>query len=167
MKLSRITSFASMFLAVILSAPAFAAPDAHSALPGTLNYVEGQAYIGSDPLNADSIGSASLAPGQTLETDNGKAEILLTPGVFLRVDDNSAVKMISPSITDTEVQLNQGRVMVEVAEIHDQNNLRISEGGLETRLVKKGLYEFDADRQEIVVFDGKAQVQDGDRTIGV
>ena len=167
MKLSRITSFASMFLAVILSAPAFATPDAHSALPGTLNYVEGQAYIDSNSLNADSIGSASLAPGQTLATDNGKAEILLTPGVFLRVDNNSAVKMISPSITDTEVQLNQGRVMVEVAEIHDQNNLRISEGGLETKLVKKGLYEFDADRQEIVVFDGKAQVQDGDHTIGV
>ena len=166
MKLSRITSIASMFLAVILSAPAFAA-DGHSALPGSINYVEGQAYIGSDSLNADSIGSIALEPGQTLATDDGKAEILLTPGVFLRVDSNSAVKMISPSITDTEVQLNQGRAMVEVAEIHDQNNLRISEGGLETRLVKKGLYEFDADRQEIVVFDGKAEVQDGDHTIGV
>jgi FecR protein len=166
MKLSRITSFASMFLAVILSAPAFAA-DAHSALPGSLNYVEGQAYIGSDSLNADSVGSVALEPGQTLATDNGKAEILLTPGVFLRVDSNSAVKMISPSLTDTEVQLEQGRAMVEVAEIHDQNNLRISEGGLETRLVKKGLYEFDADRQEILVFDGKAEAQDGDRAVSI
>ena len=105
MKLSRITSFASLFLAVVLSAPAFATTDAHSALPGTLNYVEGQASIGSDPLNADSIGSTTLQPGQTLETGNGKAEVLLTPGVFLRVDSNSAVKMISPSITDTEIQL--------------------------------------------------------------
>ena len=172
MKLSRITAIAGSliagsFLAVILSAPAFATPDAHSALPGTLNYVEGQAYIGQDSLNANSIGNEMLRPGETLATDNGKAEILLTPGVFLRVDSNSAVKMISPSITDTEVELGQGRVMVEVAEIHDQNNLRISEGGVETRLVKKGVYEFDADRQEILVFDGKADVQDGDRTISV
>ena len=155
MKLSRITAiagslFAGPFLAVILSAPAFATPDAHSALPGTLNYVEGQAYIGQDSLNANSIGNEMLRPGETLSTDNGKAEILLTPGVFLRVDSNSAVKMISPSITDTEVELGQGRAMVEVAEIHDQNNLRISEGGVETRLVKKGVYEFDADRQEIL-----------------
>lgn len=167
MMLSRITALTSLFLAVILSAPAFAAPDAHSALPGTLNYVEGQVNIGQDSLSANSIGSTMLEPNQTLETGNGKAEILLTPGVFLRVDSDSAVKMISPGLTNTEVELDQGRAMVEVAEIHDQNNLRISEGGLETRLIKKGLYEFDADRQEILVYDGKADVQAGDHTIGV
>jgi hypothetical protein len=167
MKLSRITSITSLFLAVISSTSVFAASDARSALPGTVNYIEGQVNIGSDTLNADSIGSTMLEPNQTLETGAGKAEILLTPGVFLRVDDNSAVRMISPGLTNTEVQLDQGRAMVEVAEIHDQNHLRISTGGFETLLVKKGLYEFDADRQEIMVFDGKAQVFAEDRTISV
>lgn len=166
-KLSRMTTLAGLFLAVISSTSAFAAPDARSALPGTVNYIEGQVNIGSDTLNADSIGSAMLEPNQTLETGTGKAEILLTPGVFLRVDDNSAVRMISPGLTNTEIQLDQGRAMVEVAEIHDQNHLRIDAGGVQTQLVKKGLYEFDADRQEILTFDGKALVQDGDRTISV
>lgn len=166
MKLSRITAIASSFLAVILSAPAFAAPGANSALPGTLNYVEGQVNIGQDTLNANAVGTA-LRPDEVLETGNGKAEILLTPGVFLRVDNNSAVRMISPSITNTAVELEQGRAMVEVAEIHDENNLRIREGGVETRLEKKGLYEFDADRQEILVFDGKAVAEDGDRDISI
>jgi hypothetical protein len=162
-----------MFLAVILSAPAFAAPSypansgAHSALPGTLNYVEGQANIGSDTLDANSVGSANLANGQSLETGNGKAEILLTPGVFLRVDGNSAVQMISSSITNTEVRLDQGRAMVEVDELHDQNHLRVSENGVETQLVKKGVYEFDADKQQVLVFDGKADVQEGDKTVSV
>ena len=166
MKLLKPASIVSLVLAVILSAPAFAvSPDAHSALPGTLNYVEGQANIGAETLNGNSIGSATLQPGQTLNTGNGKAEILLTPGVFLRVDDQSAVKMISPSITDTELELQRGRAMVEVAEIHAQNNLRISEDGIATQLVKKGLYEFDADQQQVVVFDGKARVQDGDRGV--
>jgi hypothetical protein len=171
--LSRITSIASLFLAVILSAPAFAAPsytansDARSALPGTLNYVEGQANIGSDTLNANSVGSATLANGQSLETGNGKAEILLTPGVFLRLDGNSALQMISSSITNTEVQLDQGRAMVEVDELHDQNHLRVSENGVVTQLVKKGVYEFDADKQQLLVFDGKADVQAGDRTVSV
>ena len=172
MKLSRTTAilgsfFASSFLAVVLSAPAFAAPDAPAALPGTLNYVEGQAYIGQDSLNANSVGNETLRAGEVLETENGKAEILLTPGVFLRVDSDSAVKMISPSLTDTEVELGQGRVMVEVAEIHDQNNLVISEGGIATRLVKKGVYKFDADRQEIMVFDGKAITQDRDHDVSI
>lgn len=168
MKLSRMASIASLFLAVILSAPVFAVtPDAHSALPGTLNYVEGQANIGQDALDGNSVGSATLDPGQTLETGSGKAEVLLTPGVFLRVDDNSSVRMISPSITNTEIQIDQGQAMVEVAEIHDQNNLLINEDGVQTRLVKTGLYEFDADRQQVLVFDGKADVFDGDRTVGV
>ncbi len=168
MKLSRITTLISMFLAVILCAPAYAAsPDAHSALPGALNYVEGQASIAGNTLNGNSVGSTTLQPGETLETGKGKAEILLTPGVFLRVDENSAVKMVSPSITNTEVQLDQGRAMVEVAEIHDQNNLRVSEDGVQSRLVKKGLYEFDAGKQQVLVFDGKADVQEGDRTVEV
>jgi len=171
--LSRITSIASLFLAVILSAPGFASSafattsDAHSALPGTLNYVEGQANIGSDTLSANSVGSATLENGQSLDTGNGKAEVLLTPGVFLRLDGNSAVQMISSSITNTEVRLDQGRAMVEVDELHDQNHLRVSENGVETQLVKKGVYEFDADRQEVAVFAGKADVQDGDRTVSV
>lgn len=167
MKLSRIKLFVSSILAVILSAPALAASDAHSALPGTLNYVEGQANIGSNTLNAGSLGSAMLEPGQTLNTGNGKAEILLTPGVFLRVDGDSAVKMISPSITNTRIQLEQGRAMLEVAELHDQNHLFVREDGFDTQLVKKGLYEFDADKQQILVFDGKAHVQDGDRIVSV
>ncbi len=169
LKLSRIVTIAlaGVFLAVISSTSAFAAPDARSALPGTVNYIEGQVNLGSDTLNADSIGSAMLEPNQTLETGNGKAEILLTPGVFLRLDENSAVRMISPSITNTEIQLDQGRAMVEVAEIHDQNRLRIDAGGVQTLLEKKGLYEFDADRQEILVFDGKAQVFAEDRAVSV
>ncbi len=41
---------ASFFLAAILSAPVFAdAPSANSAVPGTLNYIEGKASMGSQP----------------------------------------------------------------------------------------------------------------------
>jgi hypothetical protein len=64
MKLSRKTSIVSLFLAVILSVPAFAQSGAHSALPGALNYVEGQANIGPDSLNADSVGSTTLQPAR-------------------------------------------------------------------------------------------------------
>jgi hypothetical protein len=55
--------------------------------PGTVNYVEGQASIDSHALNSKSIGSAELQPGQLLTTKKGKVEILLTPGVFLRVSN--------------------------------------------------------------------------------
>jgi FecR protein len=164
MRLSRFTTFASVVLAAILSAPAWAA---RTALPGTLNYVEGSASIGAQALDSKSIGSAELQAGQSLATEDGKAEILLTPGVYLRVGDNSSVRLISPSLIDTRVAVEKGEAMVEVDELHSENDIRITENGINTQLVKTGLYDFDANQNQLRVFDGKAVVQDGDRNVTV
>jgi hypothetical protein len=93
--------------------------------------------------------------------------MLLTPGVFFRLGDNSAATLISPSLTNTEVALNQGQAMVEVAEIHKDNLLRVEENGATTQLLKDGLYAFDANNGEVRVVKGEALVQDGDRTVKV
>src|SRR6267143_1090940 len=118
-------------------------------------------------LHAQEIGSAELQPGQTLDTQIGNAEILLTPGAFLRLGDNSSVTMISPSLTDTEVRLDKGRATVEVAELHPQNNLIVVQHGDTERLLKTGLYDFDADRNLFRVYEGEAVVRQGNRDITV
>src|ERR1700687_5007356 len=99
----------------LMGSPSFAADQgdqARQAIPGTVNYVEGAVYLNGSQLNAKDAGNATLQPGQEITTGNGKAEILLTPGVFLRLDDNSAVKMVSPDLTLTEVELEKGRAGV-------------------------------------------------------
>ena len=45
------------------------------------------------------------------------AEILLTPGVFLRVAENSSIKMISSRLIDTRVDLLSGSILIECAEL--------------------------------------------------
>ena len=158
----------SFFLAAILSAPAWAdVTSAKTAVPGTLNYVEGQASIGDQGLNSKSIGTAELQPGQSLTTEKGKAEVLLTPGVFLRIGNHSSVKMISPSLTDTEVEVDRGHAMVEVAEIHPENSIRIDDAGTTTQLLKTGLYDFNQNQRELRVFDGKAFVESGREHVDV
>jgi len=153
---------AALFLAAVLSAPAWAATtSANSALPGTLNYIEGQVTIGDQTLDSKSVGSVELQSGQSLVTGKGKAEVLLTPGVFLRVGDNSSVKMISPDLTDTQIGVDKGHAMIEVAEIHPENDIRVSTDGTTTRLLKTGLYDFDQARDQLRVFDGKAEVENG------
>jgi hypothetical protein len=164
MSLSGLKLIASFFLAAVLSAPAWAA---NPALPGTLNYVEGQANIGEQTLNNKSVGSVELQTGQTITTEAGKAEVLLTPGVFFRLGDNSAATLVSPSLTNTEMALNQGQAMVEVAEIYKQNLLQVQEDGTTTQLLKDGLYAFDANNGDVKVFKGEALVTDGDRQIKV
>ena len=141
MKTPRWASLGGFFLAAVLCVPAWSQNQGdtrRSARPGTINYVEGQAAIGDQELNEQSVGSAELANGQSLTTQNGKAEILLTPGVILRVADNSAVKMISADLANTEMEVDQGRALVEVADIHKENNIRVDENGVSTKLVGEG-----------------------------
>src|SRR5258708_9494897 len=109
MKLARWRIASALFLAALLSVPAWGSVDSkRTATPGTLNYVEGQASMGGQSLDSKAVGAAELQTGQVLETQNGKAEILLTPGVYLRLGSNSSVKMASGGLTNTEVPLNQG-----------------------------------------------------------
>ena len=143
-----------------LFAPAFG-QSANPARPGTLNYIEGQASIDGRQVSSKSVGTTELEPGQYLATANGKVEILLTPGVFLRLDNNSTVKMISPNLTHTEVLLDRGRASVEADQIYPQNTILIDQKGGQTQLLKNGLYEFNADNNTVRTFDGKAAVYPG------
>jgi hypothetical protein len=166
MRLLQVQGLGSLFLAAVLSVPAWgvnAGPN--SAVPGTLNYVEGQVYVGKQTVDHNSVGKTTLEVGQSLDTETGKAEILLTPGVFLREGDNSSVKMVAAGLEDTELRLNEGHAIVEVDQIHQQNDLRIVEGDATARIMKTGLYDFDLRQNQIRVFDGEAMVQEGDKQI--
>lgn len=139
----------------------------HAAQPGTLNYLEGQATLGSQPLNPDSIGKVRLDPGQTLITQDGKAEILLTPGVFVRLGESTMLTMISSTQTNTRVSIENGEAFVEVDEVHPFNDLRILQDGSSIQLVKMGLYNFNAELHLFRVLDGEAVVDDGEKTVKV
>jgi hypothetical protein len=168
MAIIKLKHVAELFLIALFALPALAStPSADQAVPGSLNYVEGQVSVGTKALDPKSIGSAELQTGQSLITEKGKAEILLTPGVFLRVGNNSSIKMVSPSLTDTEITVDKGRAMIEVAEIHPENDIVISANGATTRLLRTGLYDFDLRQDQLRVFDGKAAVDDGGRSVTV
>jgi len=154
-------SIQSLVLAGLLVAiPIAAAPRIDTrapAQPGTINYIEGQANLDGQPLNQNSVGTA-MQPGQTLTTLNGRAEVLLTPGIFLRLNNGAGVRMDSSGLADIAVTLTGGRAMVEVAEILPANSVIINENGATIRLMKRGLYDFDATAGQIRVFDGQADV---------
>lgn len=143
-----------------LCAPAFG-QSANPASPGTVNYVEGQASLEGQALSSGSVGNTDMQPGQVIATANGKIEILLTPGIFLRLGENSTLKMISTDLTHTEVSLERGRANVEVNQIYKQNTILVDFANGQTQLLKNGLYAFDANDSTVRVFDGKAAVYPG------
>jgi hypothetical protein len=166
MKQSKLMGLASVLLAAALIVPAWGADSAHPekatanpARPGSLNYVEGQASLEGQNLGPEAIGKTELHAGQSLETQAGKAELLLTPGVFFRLGDSSSATMISPTLTNTEIRLDKGEATVEVAELHPENNVVIAEDGAKVRLTKTGFYDFDADHSIVRVYQGEANVE--------
>jgi len=151
--------------------PAYAAPPVRSGAPGvispgTINYMERQVSLDNRPLNA--AGSVVLQPGQLLTTANGFAEVLLTPGAFLRVGNDSQVRLITAGLADTKAQLDRGTAMIEVDQLIKGTNLQLVINGATVQLEKKGLYDFDAGEQAVRVLDGKAKVTEAARskTIG-
>ena len=164
MRSARFAFLSILILSVII--PRLGRSDnAMPARPGSVNYVEGQAAIGSEALNTSSIGSIELGMNQALTTQAGKVEMLLTPGVFMRVADNSTVKMVTPDLANTEVELVKGRALIEVIDIHRENNIRIDQNGANARLLKNGLYDFDADHSQIRVIKGEAEVRAGNQEV--
>lgn len=157
----------SIFIAAMaaLFAPALfaldspiAQPPANTAVPGTLNYIEGSATMDGQPVNQHSIGNAILEPDQLISTTNGHAEVLLTPGVYLRLAPDSVAQMISPNLTDTAVKITQGNAAVEVDQLFKQNDIHVVVNDVPVQLTKPGLYAFDANRNSVVVFSGEAVV---------
>jgi hypothetical protein len=61
-------------------------------------------------------------------------------------------------LAKTEVRVDRGNAEVEVDQVFKQNDLLVDEGSAQTRLMKNGLYEFDANTGNVRVFDGEAEV---------
>jgi len=132
-----------------------------SARSGMVNHLEGQVTLADAPLKLRFGQFPEVAPGLSLAAEDGRAEVLLNPGVFLRLDDHSSFKMISNKLTDSRVEITKGAALVEVQELLKDNNVVILAGTSKVTLLKPGLYRFDAEPARLRVYDGKAQVEAG------
>jgi hypothetical protein len=157
-------SWKGWVLGLIISSAGWATSPAH---PGTVNYIEGEASLGGRALSSASVGDVSVNAGDVMSTRNGRAEMLLTPGVFLRMGENSAVRMVSPGLTDTRVEVLHGTAMVEANNLRKENHIRVLDERASIDLLKNGLYRVDGDRDTVAVYDGKALVSEDGRSVEV
>lgn len=157
-----IAALAALFAPALFALnPEMAPAGTNSAVPGTLNYIEGSATLNGEAVGQNAVGRAMLEPGQIVSTTNGRAEVLLTPGVFFRLDHDSSARMVSPDLTNTVIAVEHGRASIEVDQLFRQNDIHVVEDNVPVQLLKPGLYEFDADRGAVMVFTGEAAVAKG------
>ena len=146
-------------LAVFLAAIAGAAyaQAVVSTRSGVVHYFEGSVSIDGAPLEARLGRFATLNDGGVLRTEKGRAEILLTPGVFLRVGENSAVRMVASSFADTRIEIMNGSAIVDTREPVDGNSVTVNANGWSVRQSAKGSYRIDSEPPRLRVREGRAQ----------
>jgi hypothetical protein len=127
---------------------------------GVIQYVEGQAFLGDKPMEPKFGQFPDIKENQEFRTESGRAEILLTPGVFLRIGENSSIRMLSTRLTDTRVEVLSGSAIVESNEIPKDNAIELVYKKDSIRLQKQGLYRLDTEPARFQVYEGEAVVTD-------
>jgi len=149
------------FLAVILALsaiPALAQP-VISAKSGLISYVEGKVYLSDQIVEPSPTHFPDVKENALVRTAEGRAEVLLTPGVVLRLGENSSFKMLTNRLIDTRLELLTGSAVVEADEIAKDTNVSLVLKDGTVSLGKKGLYRFDTAPAQLKVFEGLASVQ--------
>lgn len=129
-----------------------------SAKSGLVHYTEGEVFLG-EAINPKPGEYPEIKEGQHLKTAAGRAEVLLTPGVFLRLAENSDIVMLSNKLTDTRVEIASGSVILEVGEITKENSIELVVGGVVVEVKKAGVFRVDASNPPSVrVYDGELAI---------
>jgi hypothetical protein len=134
---------------------------------GVINWVEGDVFLADKPYVMQPSQFGEVKENMVLRTEEGRAEVLLPPGVFFRVGEKASFKMLSNRLIDTRVELLSGSAVMEVDDIaKDANVTLLCKQGTIT-ISKAGLYRFDSDPAQVKVYKGSAEVAMGGQTVAV
>jgi hypothetical protein len=131
---------------------------------GLVHFFEGNVYIAGKPLEARLGKFASIPEGADLRTEDGRAEVLLTPGVFLRVGKNSAIRMIATSLADARVEMLEGSAIVDSQEQNPGTSATLIYKGWTMHQAPKGLYRVDCAPPRVTAREGRLEIAAADGT---
>jgi hypothetical protein len=130
-----------------------------SARAGFVNYKHGKVSL---PKGSDGNEVRQLEAGQTAGTGHGRLELLLAPGSFVRLDNESDVRLASNRLTDVRLELLSGTSSVEVNEIPKHASLTLLWHERDIPVTHAGVYRFEPgpDSMRVYVERGKLKVAD-------
>jgi hypothetical protein len=142
---------------LLMSLP-LAGQEVISAYSGTVHFFEGAVLVDDRPLEHKAATFPSINEGSTLRTEKGRAEVLLTPNVFLRLDENSAIRMVSHALTDTQIEFLRGSAIVDSTEAAGAPPIVLIYQHYRVRFSKPGIYRIDSDTGVLQAYSGQAEV---------
>src|SRR5215204_7430262 len=138
-----------------------------SAKAGGINAITGEASVhgrGESDWQQLSI-TDDLDAGDRVRTAyDGRVEILLNPGSYLRVAGNSEVELSNNTLANLEVRLLRGTAIVEATGADGlELNINISTPHTKLAIVRQGLYRLNVipnDATELIVRKGRVILSD-------
>lgn len=172
--------FVAIVIGIMLSAIVFAQDDARlisaagdryviSAKAGGVNIVEGDAtVIRKAGRSGYLLKGDQLEIGDKVTTGaNGKVELLLNPGSYVRLGSNSVFEFTTTSLDDLQLKLSKGNAIFEVF-ADDEFSVAVNTPKAKIFLIESGIYRVDVlgdGAGRISVSKGRARVGDIDSTV--
>jgi len=158
-------------LAALLPGPA-AAQAVVSVRAGVINFFEGSVLVDGQQIEPKNGKFYEVNEGSSLWTDNGRAEVMLTPGVFVRVAEESAIRMVSTRLSDARVDFKGGEIALEVTKGATSSTGgvmpdRILYHSYEISFSKPGKYRFTSEPSQLLVHTGEARVVSNGKSVVV
>lgn len=142
---SRAAGSAFILLATI-GAGTIAAQHMISSKAGFVNRVEGKVYLTRPESQEEekAILGTQMNEGDRLSTEAGSyAELLLNPGSYIRVNENSEIRAVNTDLTRVRFELIRGSAMIEVGEVEKKEPVEIITPQGSFFIKKKGLQRLD------------------------
>lgn len=134
------------------------AQSVRSTRSGLIYFFDGYVFLGDEQLQQKFGRFPEIGEGHVLRTELGRAEVLLTPGVVLRIDENSAVRMLSDSLTDTRIELLRGSAILEASHEAVNSPVKLIYKTWQVRLPQDSAVRVDSAPANVRVYSGTAEV---------
>ena len=125
---------------------------------GIVNDAEGAVFINGQPLSKKFGTFPSLHEGSDLYTQDGRAELQLAPSVFLRVGTDSAVRMVSSSLSDTQLRILNGSAIFDSGNAPSPGSVTLLAADASIFIEAPSRMRLDADPPQLRVEKGAARV---------
>jgi FecR-like protein len=132
-----------------------------SAKAGGINVVVGRVFVRREGQNLQLLTNKDdLAASDVVTTSSSSnAEILLNPGSYLRLDENTEFKFEDISLDHLRLNLTKGSVIIEATGVADMDlGIAVSTPQATFTIIRSGIYRINVekDASELAVYKGRA-----------
>ena len=125
---------------------------------GVIYFFEGSVFNGDVRLEQKFGKFPDIPEGGEFRVEDGRAEVLLIPGIVLRMDNHTSIRLLSNKLSDAQVELVAGSAIVEAGRAEPDTSAQLIYKNWHIRTRGAGAYRIDTEPPRVQVYKGQAEV---------